>query len=224
MNGIHDLGGMAGFGPIEPETDEPVFHAEWERRVFALTLAAGLSGNIDAGRHALEQIPPAQYLAASYYERWLIRLETVAVQKGLLTQAELATGTAANVSLATRSPLSPEAAQARVRTGTAFQRASGRQRAQFHVGDVVRARNLHPAGHTRLPRYVRGKTGVIEREHGTFVFPDANAHGQGEQPQPLYAVRFSARELWGDEADVRDTLTIDLWEDYLEAGSPDSVN
>ena len=216
MNGIHDMGGMTCFGPIEREANEPVFHAEWEKRVFALLLASGVYDSGDELRHAVERMDPVHYLTSTYYEHWLAALETLAQEKGVVMPEELATGTAAETGRAEGTPLSPAAALTLVRTGTSFRRESGRLVPSFTPGDAVRARNLHPAGHTRLPRYVRGKQGVIELVHGTFVFPDTNAHGQGEQPQPLYSVRFAAQELWGVATDARDHLYLDLWEDYLE--------
>ena len=216
MNGVHDMGGMTCFGPVEREADEPVFHAEWEKRVFALALTADLGATADEVRHAVERMDPVQYLATSYYEHWLAIVETLAVEKGVVTPEELATGTAAETTRGAGTPLSPDAVRAVVRNGLSYRRDAGRLVPRFQPGDAVRARNLHPVGHTRLPRYVRGKPGVIERVHGTFVFPDTNAHGQGEQPQPLYVVQFAAQELWGREASAHDHLCIDLWEDYLE--------
>jgi nitrile hydratase subunit beta len=216
MNGVHDMGGMHGFGPVVHEENEPVFHAPWEKRVFAMALSVRLAANIDERRHAIERMDPAHYLLSSYYERWLARLETQVVEKGILTPEELATGVAKDTGRPQEKPLNPEEAMVRVRQGVPAQRQSGRLSPRFKVGDRVVARNLHPAGHTRLPRYIRGKRGIIDRVHGTFVYPDTNAHGRGEQPQPLYCVRFEARELWGAEASAREYLYIDLWEDYFD--------
>lgn len=217
MNGIHDMGGMTCFGPIIREENEPIFHAPWERRVFALTmLAMGRIDTLDAFRHAIEHMDPAHYLESTYYEHWLAALETLAIENGILTKEELATGTAKTTSDGSKPPLSPDDIAAVVHHGVAADRQTGRLTPRFKPGDRVVALNLHPKGHTRLPRYVRGKVGVIDRVHGTFVYPDTNAHGGGEQPQPVYSVRFAARELWGPEAAVRDSLCIDLWEDYLE--------
>jgi nitrile hydratase len=216
MNGVHDMGGMTCFGPIVREENEPVFHAPWEKRVFALRLTARLAANIDEGRHSIERLDPVRYLSSSYYERWLASLESLTVEKGILTEEELATGTAKSVSSGTRPPLPPEAIPVVVQRGALANRQTGRLTPRFKPGDRVIARNLNPSGHTRLPRYVRGRRGIIDRVHGTFVYPDTNAHGGGEQPQPVYSVRFNATELWGPSAAARDSLYIDLWEDYLE--------
>lgn len=217
MNGVHDMGGMTCFGPIVREEQEPVFHAPWERRVFALTLLAlGEVANLDAFRHAIERMDPVHYLASTYYEHWLAALETLALEKGIVTKEELTTGSATGPSRGTKLPLRPDDIAAIVRGGIATQRQTGRTTPRFKPGDRVVARNVNPPGHTRLPRYVRGKPGVIARVHGTFVYPDTNAHDGGEQPQPVYCVRFDARDLWGPAAPVRDSLYIDLWEDYLD--------
>src|SRR5262245_25302763 len=216
MNGVHDMGGMTCFGPIVREENEPVFHAPWEKRVFALGLSGSVWSCFDEGRHGLERMDPAHYLASPYYEHWLASLEMIAVERGLVTPEELATGVAQTTGEGVRTPVSPDEAMAVVRQGTPFNRDSGRLTPRFKVGDHVIARNIHPSGHTRLPRYVRGRRGVITRVHGTFVYPDTIAHGQGEQPQPLYSVRFEARELWGPMAPAGDSLYLDLWEDYLD--------
>ncbi|HJY81317.1 MAG TPA: nitrile hydratase subunit beta, partial [Candidatus Binatia bacterium] len=204
------------FGPIVREENEPVFHAHWEKRVLALLFAARIADTIDESRHAKERLNPVVYLASSYYEGWLAALENLALEKGVLTKEELATGIAASTSGGTKTPLPPEAVSAIIQHGAPANRQTGRLTPRFKAGDRVIARNLNPSGHTRLPRYVRGKQGVINRVHGTFVYPDTNAHGGGEQPQPVYSVRFAARELWGPTASARDSLYIDLWEDYLE--------
>jgi len=217
MNGVHDMGGMTCFGPILREENEPVFHAAWERRVFPLAmLALGDLGTIDEYRHAIERMDPAHYLSSSYYEHWLAALETLAIEKGICTKEELATGIAQSVGGRTNPPLPPEVVPAIVQQGIPASRNTGRSTPRFKPKDRVRARNLNPSGHTRLPRYVRGKQGVIDGVYGTFVYPDTNAHDGGEQPQPLYRVRFDAGALWGPTAVGRDSLYIDLWEDYLE--------
>ncbi len=217
MNGVHDMGGMTCFGPIQREENEPIFHSPWERRVFGMTMMTmGQVDTLDAFRHTGERMAPVYYLSSSYYEHWLAGLETVLVEKGILTKEELATGIARDTSGSTKTPLPPEAVPALVQNGAACSRQTGRLTPRFKPGDRVIARNLNPPGHTRLPRYVRGKRGVIDRVHGTFVYPDTNAHGGGEQPQPVYSVRFDAIELWGPTASTHDRLHIDLWEDYLE--------
>ena len=216
MNGVHDMGGMDGFGPIEPEADEPLFHADWERRVLALVLAMGFSGawNIDISRHARERIPPAGYLAASYYEKWLLGLETLLVEKGLVSAEEIESGRGTGgTTPETRVLKADEVAQSLAEGGPCNRDMDAP--ARFKPGDRVIVRNINPAGHTRAPRYVRCKTGLIERHYGAHVFPDSNAHGRGPDPQHLYSVRFSAREVWGEDASARDAIFADLWEPYL---------
>jgi nitrile hydratase beta subunit len=209
VNGIHDMGGMHGMGPIEHEKNEPVFHAAWEGRIYALTRvirADGGRSNLDASRHAIEVLPPAEYMRMSYYERWVARMIGQLVSTGIATAAELESGQP--------SAMIPE---------MIARRNSARRNVpatpHFKVGQHVRARNINPAGHTRLPRYARGKTGLVVRDHGVFVFPDTNAHFLGEKPQHLYSVRFAARELWGDHASPRDFVHLDMWDDYLERAS-----
>lgn len=215
MNGAHDLGGMQGFGPVAPEQNEPVFHAEWERRAFALTLAAGALGkwNIDQSRYARETQPPAEYLATTYYEHWLYGLEKLLVDKGLVTAEELASGKAAG-----KSSLHAVGAQkmAEVILRGGAHRINSDLPARFAAGQKVMVQNRHPVGHTRAPRYVRGRQGVIDRDHGVFVFADSSGRGQGPKPQHCYVVRFEARELWGPEANARDVVLIDLWDDHLD--------
>jgi nitrile hydratase subunit beta len=201
MNGVHDLGGMHGLGPVVAEPDEPVFHAAWEGRVAAMQGRIRARGyyNLDEFRHAIERMPPARYLDATYYERWLTAIETLMVEKGVVSREELATG--------------------RVLAGAGF--APPRPpddrpplRPRFAVGERVRTRNVHPRGHTRLPRYARGRTGVVRSAHGPFLLPDGNAHGSRAW-EPVYAVEFGARALWGDEAPSGDRVCVDLWESYL---------
>jgi nitrile hydratase len=214
MNGVHDMGGMAGFGSLAPEPNEPPFHAEWERRVFALTLAMGAAGkwNIDTSRHSRETLPPAQYLSSTYYQLWFAGLRKLLSATGLVGEDELASGKSARPPEPMRPFLARDVASVLAR-GTPYARQSSAA-ARFRLGDRVRARNIHVAGHTRLPRYVRGRAGEIMRVHGTFVFPDSNAHGRGEDPQWLYTVAFTAAELWG-KADGA-IVNLDLWEPYLE--------
>jgi nitrile hydratase len=230
MNGAHDLGGMHGFGPVEPEPNEPVFHREWERRVFGVTVSTGFLGkwNIDMSRHSRERMPPAEYLATSYYEHWLWGLERLLVEKGLLTQEEIDTRVAAIRSGAAADPprewkpaagmpvIRPGDQERLLSTGNPF-RVDEDIPPRFKAGDAVFTRNLHPLGHTRLPRYARARQGVIDRDHGVFVFPDANAAGKGKKPQHCYSVRFAARELWGSDAPATELIYMDLWDDYLDA-------
>jgi nitrile hydratase beta subunit len=225
MDGVHDLGGMQGFGPVEREENEPAFHAAWEAAVLAMMRAGGSRGlfNIDEFRHGIERMAPANYLRATYYEKWLDGVTRLLVEKGVVGAEELAARLAffeqkpdAPATAALPGPLpvrgtsNPGWVQDAVReTGAA---------PRFAAGDPVRTREMHPHGHTRLPRYARGKRGVIHCCHGIHVFPDTNAHGEGEQPQPLYSVRFEARELWGESAEPNQVVHIDLWESYLLPG------
>lgn len=217
MNGIHDMGGMQDFGPVMPEENEPVFHAEWQRRAFALTLAGAAPGdwNIDMSRHARETLPPAQYLTSTYYEIWLAGMQKLLCERGLITLEEVAAGKALGETTPVERILKAEDVAAVMARGGPADRETDTS-AGFAAGDSVRAKNIHPEGHTRLPRYVRGHTGTILRVHGCHIFPDAHAHGLGERPQWLYSVRFSARELWGEEAATNDHVHVDLWEPYLE--------
>lgn len=217
MNGVHDMGGMQGFGPVEPETGEPVFHEDWERRAFALTLAMAPAGgwNLDMSRHARESLPPAQYLSLSYYGIWLAALEKLMIERGLVSAEEIAAGRAVEPPAKVARVLSAEDVPAALARGTPTCREVGSP-ASFAVGDEVRARNLNPRGHTRLPRYVRGRLGTVTHIHGCHVFPDTHAHGLGEQPHWLYGVAFSAQELWGPDAAPGDAVNVDLWEPYLE--------
>jgi len=217
MNGAHDMGGMHGMGPIEHEQDEPVFHSRWEARAFALTRAMAAWGkwNIDASRHQRELIPAADYLRMSYYEKWIAGLEALAVKRGLVTAAELETGKAAAEAQKMVPVITAESVAQIIGRGAAAAR-NVPIAPRFAAGQRVRTRNLNPSGHTRLPRYARDKWGIIARDHGVFVFPDTNAHFQGENPQHVYSVRFAARELWGEAANPRDSVYLDLWDDYLE--------
>ncbi len=217
MNGAQDLGGMMGFGPVDPEQNEPLFHAPWERRVLGYTVALGAAGkwNIDMSRHARESLAPAEYLSSSYYEIWTKGVERLVVKTGLVSEEELRLGKALNPPAPIKRVLTRDDVPAVLARGGPTEReATGP--ARFAVGDRVRTRNMHPKGHTRLPRYARDREGVIERVHGAHVFPDTNAHGAGENPQWLYTVRFSGRELWGEEADPNLVVSIDAWESYLE--------
>jgi nitrile hydratase beta subunit len=218
VNGAQDLGGMMGFGGVEPEPDGVVFHADWERRAFGITMAMGATGvwNLDAMRHARESLHPAEYLGSSYYAIWLRALERMVVAHALVSRDEVRTGHAMTAPAARPPMLKSHQVPALLARGTPFERAA-REPARFAVGDRVVTRNMHPPGHTRLPRYARGKRGAIELRHGVFAFPDSNAHGAGESPQWLYTVRFSARELWGEDADPTVVVSIAAWESYLES-------
>jgi len=211
------MGGMQDMGPIVREKNEPVFHQPWEGRVFALAFAlfAWRKWNIDATRYEQELIPPADYLRLSYYEKWLAYITGLLVKRGLVTSAELENGTPDPASAKLTPPMTADTVPAIIARGNPVKRDVPAA-ARFKAGQRVRGRNINPTGHTRLPRYARGKLGTIERDHGVFVFPDTNAHFQGEKPQHLYSVRFAARELWGEQASARDAVYINLWDDHLE--------
>jgi hypothetical protein len=200
VNGAHDMGGTHGFGPVEAEADEPCFHAEWEKRVLGMVLAMGYTGqwNIDMSRFAREDRPPGEYLGLSYYEIWLAGLERLV--EGIHEPVRALAAQDVPARLASGGPTTREPAAP----------------ARFAVGDTVRTRNLNPRTHTRLPRYARGKQGVIELVHGAHVFPDHNAHGLGEDPQWLYTVRFSGSELFGPDGDPSTSVSIDAFEPYLQ--------
>jgi nitrile hydratase subunit beta len=223
MNSVHDIGGTDGFGPVRPEFNEPVFHEPWEGRVLGMLLTGvGYPPTpIDAGRHRLERLDPVRYLASSYYERHLAAMENAIVEAGTLTREEIEAKIqqfAADPSLAIprrEDPALAEGIPSILRAGQPVTRQI-RQKPRFAVGDRIVTRNLNPHGHTRLPRYARSKHGVIAHHHGAHVFPDTNAHGLGENPQHLYAVRILARELWGADAEANESIVIDLWESYLE--------
>ncbi len=220
MNGVHDLGGMQGFGPIEREENEPVFHAPWEGRVRAMMtvgLRLGLY-NLDEFRWALERMDPAAYLAASYYEKWLAAIERLYIEKGVFTQEELDSRRRQALPV----PPSQEnraLVQRLLNPPQSQPHGSPDRPPRFTPGERVVAKNIHRRGHTRLPRYVRGKQGVIHRLHDRYVLPDKNAMGLGQNLEYVYSVRFEARELWGKDAPANDAVYIDLWESYLERGT-----
>ncbi len=217
MNGAQDLGGMMGFGAVIPEDDEPLFHDAWEKRAFALTLAMGATGTwtLDASRHARETLPPAQYLSSSYYQIWLAGLEKLCLTNGLISEDELSEGHALQPPAPVKRKLMADQVAPALAKGGPVDRPA-ETTARFKAGDQVIAKNMHPEGHTRIPRYVRGHHGVIEAVHGVHVFPDSNAHGKGEKPAWLYGVAFKASDLWGPDADPGLTVRVDLWEPYLD--------
>jgi nitrile hydratase beta subunit len=217
MNGAQDLGGMMGFGPVVAEKNEPIFHAEWERRALGVTLCSSALGewNIDISRHARETLHPADYLSSSYYEIWIKGLLKLLAARDLVSADEIKAGRSLVAPKLTRPALRPADVPARLASGGPCDRPLDRV-ARFRVGDRVLTRNIHPTGHTRLPRYARGKQGVIESCQGSYVFPDTNAHSKGEDPQWIYSVVFAGTELWGAEADPMLSVAIDCWEPYLE--------
>jgi nitrile hydratase len=206
VDGIHDLGGMQGFGPVSHSPAEPMFHHRWE--AVARALMSAVSGAVRASggefRHAIERMAPDHYLNSSYYEHWLTAAATLAVEHGLVTRSEL------EARAGGRFPLSgPVLAEPVVDPGPDVHEP------RFAVGDQVRVREWHSPGHTRCPRYVRGKAGVIVRLDGNYSVPDVEAHGSARRHEPTYSVRFSAADLWRDgQRDV--SVHVDLWESYLE--------
>jgi nitrile hydratase beta subunit len=237
MNGVHDLGGMHGFGPVVREANEPVFHADWERRTFALALATMGAGrvNVDEFRRSIERMEPAHYLGSSYYEHWLHAIEAMLAEKGLLSEGEIDAAMLSDPIESARA--SPSVGSADADRGSwanpdaAAQPSSGvtlrrdpKYKARYIVGDRVLVRNLNPTTHTRVPRYVRGHRGVIRHDWGTFVFPDTHAHGAGAHPAHCYGVEFTARELWGTGYPASERVYLDLWEGYLETAAPASAS
>jgi len=215
VNGIHDMGGMHGMGPIKPEKNEAVFHAAWEGRAFALSMAVDGDWPYGADRYRIELIPPEEYLRQSYYEKWVTSLVELMVKAGMVTSGEIASGKA----IEPRTKASHVLTAAEVSSVVAAGDPASRNvpaTPHFRAGQHVRARNMNPVGHTRLPRYTRGKIGTIERDHGVFEFPDTSAKGLGEKPQHVYSVRFAACDLWGEQASRFDSVYVDLWDDYLE--------
>jgi nitrile hydratase subunit beta len=219
MNGAADMGGMHGFGPVQVEPNEPVFHADWERRIFGLINAVGASGafTLDTFRQTRESIPPPKYLTLSYYALWVVSLEKLMTDCGLGSPAEIATG-----QIKSPNPPPPKASvadRARMITHTSRYDRPASSPARFKVGDRVRARNMHPKTHTRLPRYARGHTGTVVCVHGCHVFPDRHAMGLGEEPHWLYTVRFEGHELWGEDSNTGASVSLTAWEPYLDAAS-----
>ena len=215
MNGVHDMGGLQSFGPVEPEPDEPPFHAPWEKRALGITLAMGATGqwSIDQSRSARESLPPATYLSSSYYKIWVAALENLMVERQLITREELADGRARMSPVQLARVLAAKDVPAALAKGSPTERPSTTG-ARFKVGDKVRARNWNPLSHTRLPRYCRGKPGTIVKVHGCHVYADASAQGR-EDPQWLYGVRFEGEALWGAFT-TASAVYVDCWEPYLE--------
>jgi nitrile hydratase subunit beta len=218
MDGAHDMGGVPWSGPVAPELDEPVFHAEWERRAFAITMAMGMPGgwNIDMSRFARENRPSEDYLSKSYYQIWLAGLERLLLERELIAPDEIETGKPLHPAKPVAKTLTPDDVARVLHRGGPTERDATAP-ARFAAGDRVRARTIHPPTHTRLPRYVRGHIGIVERVLGCHVFPDSNATGAGENPQWLYTVTFDGAVLWGESSDPGLTVSVDAWEPYLEA-------
>ncbi|MEM6465058.1 MAG: nitrile hydratase subunit beta [Pseudomonadota bacterium] len=214
MNGLHDMGGQHGYGPVNPDPNEPLFHGAWEARALAITLAMGAHGkwSLDRSRFARETLTPTELVTLSYYHRWIAALEALMLEAELITPEELTSGDPEGTSTPA---LKAEDVPSVLAKGGPTLKDSPREPA-FAPGDIVRARIFHPTGHTRLPLYARGKTGEVVLYHGTHVFADSSARGEEHPAEPLYAVRFTARALWGEDAPAGDTVTLDLWEPYLE--------
>jgi len=222
MNGVHDMGGMQGFGPVLPAAHETLFHADWESRAMAMTVAMGAAGqwNIDLARAARESLPPAVYLSSSYYEIWIRALEKLMLERGMVTATELQSGQMSTPPVPVARVLNVQTVDAALAAGSPTLRPSVRP-ALFAVGQRVRACNMHPQGHTRLPRYVRGHTGTVALVHGSHVLADRHV----SRPLPpfeshaewLYTVVFEGPALWGDAADPQTQVSVDAWESYLEA-------
>jgi nitrile hydratase beta subunit len=217
MDGAHDMGGVKWSGPVAPEPDEAVFHAEWERRAFALTLAMAMPGgwNIDMSRFAREDRPPQDYLGMSYYEIWLAGLERLMLERDLIARDEIESGKPLHRTKPVAKTLRGDGVAAMLHRGGPTEREA-KSPALFAPGDRVRAKTIHPPTHTRLPRYVRGHVGIVERVLGCHVFPDSNATGAGENPQWLYTLTFDGSELWGNGSDPNLKVSVDAWEPYLE--------
>lgn len=217
MNGPHDMGGMQCFGPVLPEENEPVFHTDWEKKALALTVGMGFTGmwNIDISRHARESLPPNKYLSLSYYEIWIAGLQKLMLERGMVTGEEIQTGEQSSDPVPVKQVLGGEQMPAALAAGGPVERTPEAE-ASFKPGDKVRTLNINPAGHTRLPRYARNRSGTISLVHGCHVFPDTNAHGNGENPAWLYCVEFDAVELFGNAAEAGNTVMVDCWEPYLE--------
>lgn len=216
MNGVHDMGGMQGFGPVQPEKNEPVFHASWEGRVFAMQRATGFLGywNIDMGRAAVEKLPPHIYLGVTYYEKWQRGLEARLLSFGLVDAEEIEAGHALHPAKPVKRKLTAAEVENGLQRGSYYRPPQAP--AKFRPGEKVRTKNINPTSHTRLPRYARDRVGVIEAIRGCHVFPDSVVLGRGEDPQWLYTVVFGGKELWGEQAAPGLEVSIEAFEPYLE--------
>ena len=216
MDGVHDMGGMDGFGKVQPEPNEPVFHAPWEGRVLAMQRSMGYAGAwpIDASRFAQERLAPQAYLGASYYQRWALAMERNLIERGYAGADELSSGHALRSGKPLARKLTPDLATQAMTRGSFYRQAQ--TPARFKPGDRVRTKNIHPPTHTRLPCYARGRLGVIELVHGCHAFTDTMSIDKGDNPQWLYTVIFDGKELWGPDADPTLKISIDAFEPYLD--------
>ena len=218
-NSVHDMGGMHGFGAVTHYDNEPVFESDWQRKTFGLMMASlgPFQVNLDNVRSRMESISPTTYLSVGYYDKWFLTLEDLAIEKGLVSREDLATLAAGKDISLTRDvdPIPADGMLAFLATGATAARPIDTP-ARFAVGDQVRAKTLNPSGHTRLPRYARGKVGTVIADLGGQIYPDSNATFSGEGPERAFTVKFKATELWGSEANAKDTVCIDLWDPYLE--------
>ncbi|MEM7346238.1 MAG: nitrile hydratase subunit beta [Chloroflexota bacterium] len=221
MNSIHDLGGMHGFGKIPYEADEPVFHAPWEGRVYAMSMYAAVA--VPGGfRYMIEKMDPTSYLNASYYEKWLHARTQGMLEKGIFTQEELdAKIQHFRENPAAHPPIIIDPKRVEKALHALFeQQPPDPQKPElpkFKVGDIVRAKNMHPVGHTRLPRYCRGKQGIVDFVYDYWRVDDTQPPDEEHAIEPLYRIKFEARELWGNEAEANQLLYIDMFESYLDA-------
>ncbi len=217
MNGVHDMGGMQCFGHVVVEENEPLFHEDWERTALALTVAAGFCGmwNLDWSRRTRENLPPVAYLSLSYYQIWIAALEKLLVETGMASARELESGTMEKAAISVKRVLDGEGMKAALAAGGPASREI-KTGPRFGVGEQVKTVRFNPDGHTRLPRYARDAVGKIKTLRGAHVFPDSNAHQLGENPCHLYTVEFSAKELFGKDADENHFVCVDCWEPYLD--------
>lgn len=218
MNGAHDLGGMHGFGPIEVKDENWPFKEEWEKRAFALTIATGATGawNLDMSRQAREDRPALKYFQQSYFEIWILAVERLLLERGLVSPGEIESGVVKDASKSVPKVLAAENVVSALFAGGPTLRPPETS-ARFDIGARVRTKILNPRSHTRLPRYVRGQFGIVEKIHGRHVFADSNATGKGEDPQWLYSVGFAGTDLWGEDSDPTARIFVDAWEPYLES-------
>ena len=206
MDGIHDLGGREGFGPVEAEAGEPVFHFDWERRVWGLTMGTFVAGLSNGGqfRHSIERMDPVHYLTSRYYEHWMTGVATRAVETGVVDHGELEERAGGRFPLS-RPPLTDGS-----------DAAPSVDDERHAVGDQVRVRMIATRGHTRCPAYVRGRRGTVVRVDPAASVPDVEAHSDDRRIETIYSVRFEASELWGQASSSKDVVCVDLWHSYLE--------